>query len=184
MAYLGMQYPIIAQYDKSAGTYSNGFTCGEAVKVNVTPNYVEGSLYGDNKQVEYEKNFKNANVSLGVTTLPIEAASVMFGHTVDTTDNAITYAASDEANYVGVGFVTDKTDNGTKTYEANILYCVKFSEAAVDYQTKGESITFSTPTVEGLAIADASDNWKMVQEFSTAAAALAFINTAFGITTT
>lgn len=182
MAYLGLRYPIIAKYNKSTNTYSNGFACGKAVSMNVTPNYVEGSLYGDDEQVESEKQFKNVSVSLGVTTMPAVAASTMFGHTVDSTTGKISYASSDEANYVGVGFVATKTDNGAKTYEANIITNVKFSEASVSYQTKGESITFATPTIDGVGIPDANGEWKVVQEFDTAAEALAFINTTFNIT--
>ena len=55
MAYFGLRYPIIAKYDRSTGIYSNGFVCGKAVSLEITPNYSEGSLYGDDEQAEYEK---------------------------------------------------------------------------------------------------------------------------------
>ena len=60
MAYFGLRYPVIAKYDRSSGTYSDGFVCGKAVSLEVTPNYSEGSLYGDDEQAEYEKAFTNA----------------------------------------------------------------------------------------------------------------------------
>ena len=81
MAYIGLTTPIIAKgdYSKSEPTYSDGFVCGKAISTDIEPQYSEGSLYGDNSQAEYDNEFKNANVTLGTTTLPSQAEKTMYG---------------------------------------------------------------------------------------------------------
>lgn len=181
MAYYGLQKPIMAQYNRSTGVYSNGFTCGKAVSFEVTPNYAEGSLYADNEQAEYEKTFTNADVTLGTSTLPIDSASVVFGHTVDSTTGNITRKASDEPNYVGTGVVIDEVVDGEKKYFAMVVTCAKYQEGAESFQTKGDSITFATPSISGKAIPDKNGAWLIRQEFSSESAALAYIKSMFNI---
>lgn len=181
MAYFGLRYPIIAKYDRSTGIYSNGFVCGKAVSLEITPNYSEGSLYGDDEQAEYEKAFINANVNLGTTTLPLEAAVTVFGHTIDTETNKVIKKTTDESNYVGVGNVVDEVVNGIKQYFAVIVTCAQFSEGAESFTTKGESITFGNPSIAGLAIGDINSEWEIKQPFDTAEEARTFIKTLFNM---
>lgn len=181
MAYYGLRKPFVASYSKENDVYSNGFQCGKAIGVNITPNYIEGSLYADDEQDEYERAFSNANVTLNTNTLPIQAANTMYGHTIDSETGEIIYKTTDESNYVGVGFVVAQTVSGTRTFVATILTCVKFTEAAEEFATKGESITYVTPQQEGLAIADAQSQWKVKKTFATAELAIAFIKDYLGI---
>ena len=148
----------------------------------MTPNYSEGSLYGDDEQAEYDKAFTNANVTLGTTTLPAEAAETVFGHEVDAITGEVTKKTTDEANYVGVGVVVDETVNGTKKYFAYIITCAQFSESAESFTTKGDSITFSNPSIAGLAIGDKNSAWQIKQGFDDPATALAYIKTTFNMT--
>lgn len=175
MAFYGLRKPFVASYDKESNSYSNGFQCGKAIGVSVTPNYVEGSLYADDEQDEYEKAFQNANVTLNTNTLPVQAAKTMYGHEIDEEKGKIIYKTTDESNYVGVGFVVAQTVSGKKSFVATIITCVKFTEAAEEFSTKGESITYVTPSQEGLAIADANSEWKVKETFETADAAINFI---------
>lgn len=177
MAYYGLSNPIIAKRTEDVGgdTYSDGFQCGKAVETSVTPNYSEASLYGDNTLAEYAKEFSNADVSLGVTTLPAEAITVVFGHTKDTESGEITYGAGDAAATVGYGFYVTEVVNSVNSYVACWLPNVKFTEAAESYTTKGGSIEFQNPTLEGKASADSDGNWKYKKTFTTEAAAIAWL---------
>lgn len=179
MAYYGLSKPVIAKRTagESADTYSQGFICGKAVGTDVTPNYSEATLYGDNELAEYAKQFTNADVTLTVTTLPAEAASVIFGHEVDAETNEVTFAAGDEANSVGYGFYATESVNGVTSCVACWLPNVKFTEAAESYTTKGESIEFKTPSMEGKAGVNAEGIWKLKKTFSTEAEALAWLKT-------
>ena len=179
MAYIGLRKPFVAQLDLATGTYSNGFQYSHAVSVNITPNYVEASLYGDDQQVEYEKSFKNANVSLGTTGTPAQAASTVFGHTVN--EGKVIYKATDESNYVGVGVIAPEKVDGVTKYVALIVLAAKFSDPADALTTKGENLQFNSPTIDGVAIANNDGEWKMTQAFDAETAAIAFIKDTLNI---
>lgn len=188
MAYIGLARPYVAKLaaqTTSAGvttpTYSDGFLCGKAISMNVTPNYNEVKLFGDNILDEYAREFKDGTISMGVDRLPIEALGTMLGHTVDSTNSTVVYNTSDSGNYVGVGFYVDQLLDGVKSYTASVIYRCKFSESGIDYTTKGDSIEFKTPTLEGAISALDDGNWKQDKTFSTAAAAEAWIKTTLDI---
>ena len=167
MANYGLARPYIGKLDVATGTYSNGFRCGKAVNTDITPNYNEGSLFGDNQLQEYVKEFKDADVNLGVTELPLKSADTVFGHTVNQEKKSITYKASDDSNYVGYGIYANEMVNGVKSYVGVFLPKVKFTEAAESYSTKGDAIEFKTPTLAGKAYALENGVWKERQIFET-----------------
>lgn len=176
MANVGLRKPYVAKYDRASKSYSDGFRYSHAVNVNITPNYAEASLYGDDVQVEYEKDFTSAQITLGTTSTPIKAADVMFGHEVDYENKKVIYKSTDEANYVGVGVTGVEKVDGESQYVALIILCAKFADSAEAYNTKGEQLQFNTPSIEGKAIsADDDGNWKERKIFSTAEAADAYV---------
>ena len=179
MAFFGLSNPYIAKLN-SDGTYSDGFKCSEAVSTAVTPAFNEGALYGDNKLVEYIKEFKNAAVEAGVTSLPIVAANILFGHKV--TENSIIYNVDDAANYVGYGFISTELKKGKRVYGACILKKVLFAEGGDSYSTKGDSITFNTPTISGTASAPDDGDYKEVKFFDKKTDAEDFIKGYLNIT--
>lgn len=182
MANYGLAKPIIAKLDAETGAYTEGFQCGKAVSTDITPNYNEGSLYGDNELQEYVKEFKDADVNLTVTTMPIASATVMFGHAVDEATQNVIFSGNDSANFVGYGFYATEIINNVKSYPAVVLPKVKFTESAESYTTKGESIEFKTPALAGKAYTDINGNWKYKQLFDTEAEAIEWIQTKLGIT--
>lgn len=176
MAYIGLRKPYVAKHNRANNSYSDGFKYSHAVSLSITPNYAEASLYGDDMQVEYEKAFTNAAVSLGTTSTPIQAASTMFGHEVDTANNKVIYKATDDANYVGLGVIAPEKVDGENKFVALIVLSAKFADSAESYTTKGDSLQFNTPTIEGSAVAaDDSGKWKITRVFDTEAEAEAFV---------
>lgn len=184
MANYGLSYPAIAKLDVKTGKYSGGFKCGKAVNTDVTPNYAEASLYGDNSLAEYAKVFKDADVTATVTELPFVAANTIFGHKIDEEKKSIEYMDKDEANYVGYGFYANEMVDNVTRYVAAVLLKVKFAEAAESYSTKGENLEFKTPNIAGKAYAMENGKWRDKQIFDTEEAAIAWINEKLGITTT
>lgn len=179
MAYFGLSKPYIAKLGTSG--YTDGFQCGKAVKTTITPNTSEGRLFADNMQAEYVAEFQNATLSMGVDRLPVEAAKVMFGHTV-TEDGQVTYKSGDASNYVGYGFIVCEILEGVKKYRACILPKVKFNEGEDSYETKGDSITFATPELSGQAMPNDDYEWKIISKaYDTEAEAEAWIKTELDI---
>lgn len=185
MAFIGLVRPTIAKLDESAATprYTEGFTCGEAIEVTINPQYAEGSLFGDDRKVAYAKEFKNADVTLNTTTLPIAAHSVMFGHTVDAEKKNIKDSATDTANYVGFGIYVPEDVGGVKKYVAMWLYKAKFTEGQESYKTKGDNIEFQTPSISGQAVGLSNGEWREREICDTEEAAQTWLDGKAGITT-
>ena len=166
MAFVGLSKPYIAKLvNEAAKKYSDCFKCGKAMTLNVTPNYNEAKLFADNQLAEHMKEFKDGNITLGTDRLPIEAATICFGHTVSEDKTETTYKTDDFANNVGVGFCVDEVVDGKRKYVATIIYKAKFSETANDYTTKGENIEFKTPSFEGTIAGLETGEWKTTKIF-------------------
>lgn len=179
MAYVGLRKPIIAQL-KNDGTYDDPFAFGKAIGLQVTPNYAEGSLYADDGQAEYDKEFSYAEVTLNTSTIPIVAHEKMFGHTV--TEQNVKFNGDDQNNDVGLGWISVEKVNGVRSFIGNFLSKVKFSEPSEDYATRGESIEYKTPSITGRASTVAGGNWKETETFGTEAEAKNWIYGKFGKT--
>ncbi len=160
MANFGLSKPWVAKYDVNTGRYSDGFKCGKAVNTSVTPNYNDASLFADNQVDDTVTEFKNANVTLGVNSLPVKAAIIMFGHTV-TEEGEEIHNSGDSAKYVGYGFIVAERVNGEKKFRACILVKVLFKEGEESYETKGDSIVFKTPTISGIASERDDGVWRI-----------------------
>lgn len=150
MANFGLSMPWVAELDTETGTYSNGFRIDKAISTSVTPEYAEGSLYADNAEAEYIKEFKGAAVNAGTRSLPVIAKTVMFGHRMTDSGEEISNA-DDGGKYVGYGFISREVKDGIKKFMACILLKVKFNEGEESFETKGDSITFKTPSISGRA---------------------------------
>lgn len=184
MAYIGLVKATVAKLDESNGepTYTDGFSCGKAVELSITPQYAEGSLFGDDEKAEYDKEFSYAEISLRTTTLPINAHTTMFGHTVTDSDkNVIKDSISDEANYVGVGVYIPEKVGGVKKFVGMWICKAKFTESEENYKTKGDTVEYQTPSLSGQAVGLNSGVWRERHIFATEKEAQDWIDTKAGI---
>ena len=141
--------------------------------------YETYARYADDRQAEYVKEFIDADITLGISTIPVAMYETLFGHTVST--NAITFKSDDSSPYVGVGIIAPKMVNNEKTYEAMFIPKVKFADPSESFETKGNNITFKTPSISGKASALESGVWKYVEAFESESAAASWINSKFGV---
>ena len=160
MPNFGLSHPIIAKHNVEAGTYADALKCGKAINTSVTPNYNEVATYADNSEDVNVKEFKNASVELGVNTVPVKAAEMIFGHKIKE-DGTETSNTNDSGSYVGYGFIVATVNSGIKKFRACFLPKVKFKEGAESYQTQGDSIVFQTPTLSGEASGNSEGVWRI-----------------------
>ena len=175
----------IASETGSATTYGNGAFVGKMVKTEIKPNKVEGSLYADDALAEYETEFKDADISLETSTIPVDVYVSMFGETKGTAGSpateTLTSKDSDAPQYGGYGFVSVEVVDGEKKYLMYWIHKVKFSLPSETHTTKGDNIAFNTSSIEGKAIADKSGAWRTKTYFETADEAIAALKTKAGI---
>ena len=126
---------------------TSGYETVEAVRraSMFTQVFLTDFKYADDGAAEIVKEFKSGKLTLGVDDLGAEAASVLTGSTIDS-NHVVISASEDGGSPVAIGFRAEKA-NGC--YRYFWLYRVKFGVPATNLATKGDGITFSTPTIEG-----------------------------------
>jgi len=94
------------------------------------------------------KEFQSGTLTLGVDDIGAAVAEDLTGAKIDN-NKVLVSCSEDGGNPVAVGFRAKKA-NGS--YRYFWLYRVKFGIPATNLTTKGESIEFSTPSIEGTVL--------------------------------
>jgi len=148
MATIGLDrlyYAKITENENGEETYDTPVPLAKAITAELSVELAEATLYADDGAAEVVKEFQSGTLTLGVADIGVDAAGVLTGATLD--DNKVLISASEDGGApVAIGFRAKKA-NGK--YRYFWLYRVKFGIPATNLQTKGDSITFSTPTIEG-----------------------------------
>ena len=148
MATIGLDrlyYAKITENENGEETYETPVPLAKAITAELSVELAEATLYADDGAAEVVKEFQSGTLTLGVADIGVDAAEVLTGATLD--DNKVLISTSEDGGApVAIGFRAKKA-NGK--YRYFWLYRVKFGIPATNLQTKGDSITFSTPTIEG-----------------------------------
>lgn len=148
MATIGLDrlyYAKITEDTNGNETYADPIPLAKAMTAELSVELAEATLYADDGAAEVVKEFQSGTLSLGVDDIGVKAAEDLTGARID--DNKVLISSSEDGGKpVAIGFRAKKA-NGK--YRYFWLYRVKFGIPATNLQTKGESITFSTPTIEG-----------------------------------
>ena len=157
-------------------TYDGAKNLGKAVSCSVSITNNEAKLYGDDALAESDTSFASGTITLGVTDDDDTVFAPLLGHSIDG-NGEVVKTATDTAPYVGVGRIVTKMVNGAYKYKVEFIYKAKFSEPSKDESTKGESIEFSTPSVEGIfsALGDVNGTWSKSKTFNTKSDALTYL---------
>ena len=148
MATIGLDklyYAKITEDKDGNETYETPTPLAKAMTADLSVELAEATLYADDGAAEIVKEFKSGTLSLGIDDLGASIASDLTGATIDS-DGVIISTQEDGGAPVAVGFRAKKANGKYKYYW---LYRVKFGIPATNLATKGDSITFSTPTIEG-----------------------------------
>lgn len=181
----------IGKYINTEGTitYDTPISMGDAMSVELNLTAAEGRLYAESRLAEYKKLITGGTASVGVKYITDAAQKLLFGMSENTrnvgtnaSQKSLKATAKDIAKYVGMGFYAPDAIDGTDKYTAVFVYKVLFGAPSYVYATKGDSITFQTPTTTGEFLADDSED-KNIMEIATLANesdAVAWINKCFG----
>ncbi len=151
MATIGLDrlyYAKITEGSNGDETYETPKPLAKAITAELSVELAEATLYADDGAAEIIKEFQNGTLSLGIDDIGAAIASDLTGATID--DNKVLISTSEDGgDPVAIGFRAKKA-NGK--YRYFWLYRVKFGIPATNLTTKGDSITFSTPTIEGTVL--------------------------------
>lgn len=148
MATIGLDklyYAKITEAENGEETYGKPTQLAKAMSADLSVELAEATLYADDGAAEIVKEFKSGKLTLGIDDIGATVASDLSGATIDA-NGVIMSTSEDGGTPVAVGFRAKKS-NGK--YRYFWLYRVKFGIPAANMATKGDNITFSTPTIEG-----------------------------------
>lgn len=148
MAQIGLKDVYIADITEGANgyeTYGNPEYLAPAITVDITINRTNSKLYADDKVEDEVDEFTGGTISVNTSRLSDSMTAKLTGATVDQ-NGLLIETAENNSPYKAIGFKS-KTSKGK--YRYMWLYRVKFSPVKETFNTKGETINFGTPTIEG-----------------------------------
>ena len=187
MANIGLSNIWFANLTEAAdgtATYDGAKNLGKAVSCSVSITNNEAKLYGDDALAESDTSFASGTITLGVTDDDDTIFAPLLGHTL--TNGEVVKTSSDVAPYVGIGRIVTKMVNGAHKYKVEFLNKVKFGEPSRDETTRGESIEFSTPSIEGVVatLGDLNGTWGKTKTFTSKSDALTYLKNLLAATGT
>lgn len=188
MALIGLsnlKWAELTEGANGSATYGTVNSFGKAISSSTDITNNEAELYADNVLAESDYTFSKGSITLGIADDDTSVFAGVLGHEVDESTGEMVRTASDTAPYVGLGRIITKMVNGVYKYKVEFLSKVKFKEPSQENNTKGETVEFSTPEIEGtiFALGDANGTWSKANTFDTIAEAQTYLNACFTGTT-
>ena len=181
MAKIGLNnlwYSKLTEAQDGTPTFDGAKSFGKAVSANVSITNNSASVYADDTLAESDTSFQSGTITLGVDDDREATFADVLGHEV-TDEGEVIRNANDTAPWVGLARIVVKMVQNVRLYKVEVLYKVKFSEPSQEDQTKGESVEFSTPEIEGTIATLANGDWSTSMTFATKDEAIAFIQALF-----
>ena len=148
MATIGLDklfYAPITEDENEEESYGTPVQLAKAISVELSVELAEAVLYADGGIAQIIKEFNSGTLTLGVDDIGLSAASELTGAEIDS-NGVLVSTSEDDGKPVAVGFRAKKANGKYKYYW---LYRVLFGVPATNLATKGDSISFNTPTIEG-----------------------------------
>lgn len=197
MAGIGLRKPYYAvyNYDESAGavSYANGGLLAKAVEFSASIESGDNNdLYADDGVAESDRSFGSGTISITTDDLTTEASAAILGIvakeiTIGSGAQKVQELVYDEdavTPYLGFGVIIPKMRGGATVYRALVFPKIMFNVPEDAATTKGESIEWQTPTIEGTILRSDADKhpWKREVTVDSEATAIAYIKQCLNIT--
>jgi len=148
MATIGLDklyYAKITEGANGVETYGTPVQLAKAINADITVELLEATLFADDGADTVIKEFKSGTLSLGINDIGVQAAQDLTGARLDS-NGVLISASEDTPAPVAIGF---RAKSASGHYRYFWLYRVLFGIPSTSLKTKGDSIEFSTPTIEG-----------------------------------
>lgn len=178
MAKIGLnnfRYGLLTEASDGTPSYGGAKKPAKAISCSVSISNNDAKLYADDGLAESDKSFQSGTVTIGIDDEDLATMADLLGHEYDETSGEIIRNANDTAPYVGLGRVVVKMINNVTKYKVEFLYKVKFAEPSQEDNTKGESVEFSTSTIEGTVACLGDGNWSKAKTFDSKDDAISYL---------
>lgn len=144
--------PIIEDTEEGT-TYDTPFRVGKGITANIQPQYNTADLRADDGVAETTESRGITTVTLNTDDLTSTVESKLLGKKINS-DGVLIDSEDDRPPYGALMFRAEKA-NGAYRYQ--VLYKGKFTPPENNYETKQETPTFQTPTINGRFLRRVSD---------------------------
>lgn len=141
-------------------------TLGKAIDCKVSLELNSAELYGDDVLCESDYTFNKGTVTITVDDDDDTILAPLLGHAISE-DGEIVRKDTDVAPYIAFGRILTKIVGGVYKYKVEYLSKVKFKDTMPDEATKGESIEFTTVSIEGSVMRKTDGEWSKSKTFTT-----------------
>ncbi len=164
MARIGLKYLRYSKLDANDEvTQPENF--GRAVNCNVSIESNSAVLYADDAVAESDTSFNKGTVALSVDDDDDKVFADILGHNISD-DGEVVRNSTDNAPYVAIGRILTKVVRGVRKYKVEFLSKVKFAETLPEETTKGESIQYVTPSLNGTVMQKENGDWSKTKTFT------------------
>lgn len=137
---------------------------GKAIDCKVALELNSAELYADDNLAESDYSFKKGTVTLTVDDDDDTIFAEILGHTI--TQGEMVRKDTDTPPYIAMGRILTKVVEGTYKYKVEFLSKVKFKDSMPDETTKGDTISYATPSIEGTVMKKADGEWSKTKTFT------------------
>lgn len=148
---------------------------GKAIDCKVSLELNSAELYGDDGLCESDYTFNKGSVTITVDDDDDTILAPLLGHTISD-DGEIVRKDTDVAPYIAFGRILTKIVGGVYKYKVEFLSKVKFKDTMPDEATKGESIEFTTVSIEGSVMRKTDGEWSKSKTFTSYNEASAYLD--------
>ena len=152
-----LKYALLSADGKS---YGPAKAMGGAISASISPNFAEASLYCDDSMKEYISSFQSAEVSLSIDDDDDAVFAELLGKKINTETGIISSDINNLSPYLGFAYIVSKIKNGTQKWRSQFFPKVRFKPFVPEAKTQGDSVEFSTITVEGITLANNIGIWE------------------------
>lgn len=148
MAQIGLKnlfYAPITEDSLGNETYGAPVRLAKAINADLSPNSDDATLYADDGADVVYRGFINGTLTLEINDLGNSVAAALLGASVDA-NGALVSTGEDVPPPVAIGFQSPSARGGDRYFW---FYRVVFALPSTSIQTKGESVEFATPSIEG-----------------------------------
>lgn len=198
MAFVGLMYALFAPIEKEIAYQPIQYKSGAAVVVgkmigaDVTFNRDTNKLYSNDAECESDNSITGGTLTLNLDDVSEETEVVILG-TVKASDTLnekqidVYQEVGDASPYGGFGYVRVRRKEGVISYQANWLHKTQLGISTENAATKGQSITWQTPSLTGpiMAVKNSDDkkiHFRDKARFDNEEDAIAWINKRGGYT--
>lgn len=141
-------YAILNSDTTAAVSYQTPVALKGALTVAYNPNSEVATLFADDGPYDTAETIGEVELEVGIADISQEDYAALMGHTI--TGGVLNELATDQPVDVAFGFRAKRSNSGYSYYW---FLKGKFSKPSMDHETKGDSISWQTPTMNGKFVA-------------------------------